>query len=425
MWPKVLANKILRKALGSNNFVADFQNFTGTMLDTKSSSQENLSSNKCFIDQDTYNIFVGSWNVGGIVPSEDLDMEDWLDTHNPAEIYVLGFQEIVPLNAGNILASENRKISMRWNNIISQALNKAILTQAQDNKEEDEYQISYQMKNQSSAEYRKSKDNFQCIISKQMVGIFVSAWVRSDIYQHIQHPRVSCIGCGIMGCLGNKGSVSVRFCLRETSFCFVCSHLASGGKEGDERHRNADAAEILSRTRFPRGPLRNLPKKILDHEIYLPEATTRSLVQKREWNALLENDQLKAEFMKGHVFQGWHEGVIEFAPTYKYYPNSGIYYGCHQKKKGEKRRAPAWCDRIIWFGEGLKQIKYDRAESRLSDHRPIQAIFTAEIEVLSDSKGLGTCLSEGFDCSQNHFKDCPKEKYLCNKISELYTYESI
>ncbi|KAF5734595.1 hypothetical protein HS088_TW15G00087 [Tripterygium wilfordii] len=309
------------------------------------------------------------------------------------------FQEIVPLNARNGLASGNRKISTRWNNIIRQAFNKATLTQAQDNKE-GEYHKLYQKKDQNSAEYRKSKDNFQCLISKQMVGVFISAWVRSDIHQHIRHPSVSCVGCGIMGCLGNKGSVSVRFCLHETSFCFVCSHLASGGKEGDEIHRNTDATEILSQTRFPQGPLRNLPQKILNHDrviwlgnlnyrIYLPEATTRSLVHKKEWNALLENDQLKAKFMKGHVFEGWKERVIEFAPTYKYYPNSGIYHGwgCRQKKKGKKRRAPAWCDRIIWFGEeGLKQIECYRAESGLSDHRPIREIFTAEIEVLSDAK---------------------------------------
>lgn len=63
-----------------------------------------------------------------------------------------------------------------------------------------------------------------------------------------------------------QGSVSIRFQLHETSFCFVCSHLASGGKEGDEKYRNSDIAEILSRTSFPRGPLLNLPRNILDHE---------------------------------------------------------------------------------------------------------------------------------------------------------------
>jgi len=36
-------------------------------------------------------IFVGSWNIGGITPPKNLDMEDWLDTeNNSADIYVLG-----------------------------------------------------------------------------------------------------------------------------------------------------------------------------------------------------------------------------------------------------------------------------------------------------------------------------------------------
>jgi hypothetical protein len=59
--------------------------------------------------------------------------------------------------------------------------------------------------------------------------------------------------------------------LHGTSFCFVCCHLASGGEEGDALLRNADAADILSRTSF-RGDgavapsPEELPKKILDHE---------------------------------------------------------------------------------------------------------------------------------------------------------------
>jgi hypothetical protein len=63
-----------------------------------------------------------------------------------------------------------------------------------------------------------------------------------------------------------QGSVSVRFQLHETSLCFVCSHLASGGKEGDEKCRNSNVAEIFSRTSFPKGPLFDLPRTILDHE---------------------------------------------------------------------------------------------------------------------------------------------------------------
>ena len=48
------------------------------------------------------------------------------------------------------------------------------------------------------------------------------------------------------------------------------------------------------------------------------------------------------ELTEGRVFEGWHEGEIEFPPTYKYYPNSEDYMGSDQQHKCKKRRAPAW-----------------------------------------------------------------------------------
>ena len=50
----------------------------------------------------------------------------------------------------------------------------------------------------------KAPQDFQCIISKQMVGILISVWARSDLRPFIRHPSVSCVGCGFIGCLGNK-----------------------------------------------------------------------------------------------------------------------------------------------------------------------------------------------------------------------------
>jgi len=57
--------------------------------------------------------------------------------------------------------------------------------------------------------------------------------------------------------------------LYQTSFCFICSHLASGEKEGDELRRNSDVVEILKNTQFPRRckvPDSRIPERILDHE---------------------------------------------------------------------------------------------------------------------------------------------------------------
>ncbi|KAJ8537087.1 hypothetical protein K7X08_035488 [Anisodus acutangulus] len=337
MWLTLAANKILED----------------DRLNDEDSSLANSGTSSAEIQNFT------SWNVGGIATPADLNMEDLLDTRNNlADIYVLGFQEIVPLNAGNIIAQENKSIYMQWNSLIRTALNKP-----------PEHRRVGKEKVQQVIHHI-----FECIISKQMVGIFITIWARTPLLPYIRHTSVSSVGCGIFGCLGNKGSVSVRFCLHETSFCFVCSHLASGGKEGDNIIYNITSQDYV------------IWLGDLNYRIYLPEPTTRSLVNDRQWSTLLQNDQLKAELRGGCTFEGWNEEEIEFAPTYKYNPDSDDYYGCNnQKGKKGKSRTPAWCDRIIWFGKGLKQTQYSRGECKLSDHRPVRAIFTAEVKVQCQS----------------------------------------
>ncbi|WCJ33678.1 Type I inositol polyphosphate 5-phosphatase 5 [Euphorbia peplus] len=434
MWPRLVANKILRKRLGSNNFVADFPTNNNSEEDHSipNLGKPSLSADKIFdhqnIDTHNYKVFVSTWNVAGIVPNEDLDISDWLSTPDMCDIYVIGFQEIVPLRASNVLGSENTKTSMIWNSLIRKALNRKKRTMI-NNDEKRMNQIEEESAIESSCGMGQE---YRCIISKQMVGILISVWVRSDVRPYIKYPSVSCVGCGIMGCLGNKGAVSVRFRLHQTSFCFVCSHLASGGREGDEKHRNSDVAEILSRTSFPRGPSLDLPENILDHDrvilfgdlnyrISLPEATIRQLVEKEEWDALLKNDQLILELMNGQAFESWHEESIKFAPTYKYWPNSNVYFGCIQGKKTEKRRAPAWCDRIIWYGEGMKQHLYTRGEVNFSDHRPVKAIFSAEVKVLQSLKGFQQFfLSERFDdqiISKLQLQSSEKSQYHDSRLS--------
>lgn len=53
----------------------------------------------------------------------------------------------------------------------------------------------------------KDQMSYRLIASKQMVGIFLAIWVRTEIVQHVSHLRISSMGRGIMGCLGNKVSI--------------------------------------------------------------------------------------------------------------------------------------------------------------------------------------------------------------------------
>ncbi|KAF8086963.1 hypothetical protein N665_0607s0023 [Sinapis alba] len=484
--------------------------------------------NPRIIDVQNYSIFVATWNVAGRSPPEDLNLDEWLHSSAPADIYVLGFQEIVPLNAGNVLGAEDNGPAKKWHSLIRKTLNNlpgtsgvchtpspipvpiaeidadfsgssrqknatffnrrsfqtpsiwrtdendSSLTQPPVERRlsvcdrvffshrPSDFDPSFRCNHRSSdysrrpsdysrpsdyysrpsdyysraSDYSRQSDVSRCVYSdddngpgdspstglyspgsnagiasnengsriwnssqyclvasKQMVGIFLTVWVKSELREHVKNMKVSCVGRGLMGYLGNKGSISISMLLHQTSFCFVCTHLTSGQKEGDELRRNSDVMEILKKTRFPRvqsSAGEKSPENILQHDrviwlgdlnyrIALSYRSAKALVEMQNWRALLENDQLRIEQKRGHVFKGWDEGKIYFPPTYKYSTNSDRYAGDDLHSK-EKRRTPAWCDRILWYGEGLHQLCYVRGESRFSDHRPVYGIFSAEVE---------------------------------------------
>uniref|UniRef100_A0A251U2F7 Putative DNAse I-like superfamily protein n=1 Tax=Helianthus annuus TaxID=4232 RepID=A0A251U2F7_HELAN len=470
---------------------------------TERSSKKNVNSrNRSRIDLDAgqvtdvnhYRIFAATWNVAGKSPTSSLNLEDWLHTSPPADIYVLGFQEIVPLNAGNVLGTEDNIPAKKWLALIRKTLNSlpgttggcqtpspvpdpvveldsdfegstrprtssffqrrsfqslsrsmrmteyglqvsqpqferrySVCDRAMFGNRSSDYDPCSRWGGGSSDEDNGPDDSpcysnysqapfsglfsmeerdkpvgnsMYCLVaSKQMVGIYLTIWVKSDLRDDVRNMKVSCVGRGLMGYLGNKGSISISMSLHQTSFCFICSHLTSGQKEGDELRRNSDVMEILRKTRFPRVQRtgdENSPQTILEHDriiwlgdlnyrIALSYRAAKALVEMRNWRALLEKDQLRIEQRRGRAFKGWSEGKIYFPPTYKYSNNSDRYAGDDMHPK-EKRRTPAWCDRILWYGRGLHQMSYVRGESRFSDHRPVYSIFIAEVESINRSR---------------------------------------
>ncbi|KAI3967956.1 hypothetical protein MKW92_043998 [Papaver armeniacum] len=450
-WPKQVARKWLNFQGGAKEFNSDYR--VSEMAGTNSVVLEESPPEKWLtetppeslkrprIESDSpspvsdplnQRMFVGTWNAGGKCPHEGLNLKDWLLTPVPADIYVLGFQEIVPLNAGNVLGAEDDAPALKWLSFIRQALNNTELPQnpprrkehknfktrisfsdlisledeldkehleghstSSPNSDIEDEPSNFSMRRKSQ---KSTSSRYSLAASKQMVGIFLCVWVRTDLNQHVSNLKVSCVGRGIMGYLGNKGSVSISMTLNQTTFCFVCTHLASGEKEGDEVRRNFDVIEILKKTKFSQSqkasgqPFTPSPVSILEHDhtvwlgdlnyrLAFPGGDTDELLRNKDWETLLKKDQLMIEQSAGRVFKGWEEGSISFAPTYKYLDNSDQYVAQNQTSKSkEKRRTPAWCDRILWKGKGMKQMWYVRGENKFSDHRPVYSLFSVQLD---------------------------------------------
>ncbi|CAI9109593.1 OLC1v1009437C1 [Oldenlandia corymbosa var. corymbosa] len=327
-------------------------------------------------------VFVGTWNVAGRSPVGSLavDLDDWLNLKDSADIYVLGFQEIVPLKPRTIIAGENLTEAANWNQLIGKTLNDKYgcpwLTPMLNPINSEDYNYSEipestkkfsfksrgfsrtrsQHVSQTGQQYRYTR--YKLLASKKMVGVFLSVWIRRELLKiySISEVKICSVACGIMGRLGNKGSVSVSITIGGTSFCFIVAHLASGEKKGDEGKRNYQVAEIFRRTSFPRIPVDRkhpVPLTILGHDrifwfgdlnyrLCLDDNLARQLIMKQDWKSLQKFDQLEKE-LEGGVFQGWKEGSIKFPPTYKYASaNSNRYSGGVPNRAGEKQRTPAW-----------------------------------------------------------------------------------
>ncbi|KAM4866384.1 synaptojanin-2 isoform 2-T2 [Thomomys bottae] len=309
-------------------------------------------------------IAVGTWNVnGGKQFRSNLlgtaELAEWLldapqlvgavdsqGDSTPADVFAVGFEEMVELSAGNIVnaSTTNRKM---WGEQLQKAISRS----------------------------------------------------HRDV-------AIDTVKTGMGGKAGNKGAVGIRFQFHSSSFCFICSHLTAG--QSQVKERNEDYREITHKLSFPAG------RNIFSHDYvfwcgdfnYRIDLTYEEVfyfVKRQDWKKLLEFDQLHLQKSSGKIFKDFHEGAINFAPTYKYDVGSAAY------DTSDKCRTPAWTDRVLWWrkkrpfdktaGEfnlvdndldGSTKVRhtwspgtlryYGRSELQASDHRPVLAIVEVEVQ---------------------------------------------
>ncbi|XP_053826484.1 synaptojanin-1 isoform X3 [Vidua macroura] len=336
-------------------------------------------------------VCIGTWNVNGgkqfrSIAFRNQTLTDWLldapklagihefqDRKNkPVDIFAIGFEEMVELNAGNIVnaSTTNQKL---W----AAELQKTI-----------------------SRDYK-----YVLLASEQLVGVCLFVFIRPQHAPFIRDVAVDTVKTGMGGATGNKGAVAIRMLFHTSSLCFVCSHFAAG--QSQVKERNEDFVEISRKLGFPMGRMLFSHDYIFwcgdfNYRIDLPNEEVKDLIRQQNWDPLIAGDQLINQKNSGQIFRGFLEGKINFAPTYKYDLFSDDY------DTSEKCRTPAWTDRILWrrrkwpFDRSAEDLDllnasfhsdsnvpytwnpgtllhYGRAELKTSDHRPVVALIDIDI----------------------------------------------
>ena len=383
---------------------------------------------------------IGTWNVGAC-PGTDKDLGAWFvegkgldtdladldlakneaiehagngtDDDDPDSVrvvggdsiglYVLGLQEVIDLNTtkdlmGRAVYTDNRPTE-KWKTAMEAAV----------------------------------PPGYQLVTCEQMVGLMLLVYASPEMASSVGNVSTKSVGTGLLGYFGNKGAVTTRLVLGEsTRITFVNCHLASGASSNYLDRRCWDVGQVLSKTQFEpivhSGVAEDDGEKIGDEDfafwfgdlnfridglpgddirrlltlhakgeygidnnesapppegegVIIPREsaetnnthnTTPSTNSRDETNdqdtalpdpddfpedpsqdptslqatvdSLLPHDQLRRVIKQRKAFHdGWREGPVSFLPTYKYDIGTvGLF------DSSEKRRAPSWCDRILY-----------------------------------------------------------------------------
>ncbi|KAK2402457.1 Endonuclease/exonuclease/phosphatase family protein [Trifolium repens] len=342
-------------------------------------------------------ILSGTWNVGQGKASQD-SLTSWLGSvASNVGLVVVGLQE-VEMGAGFLAMSaaketvglEGSSAGQWWLDMIDKTLDEG--------------------------------STFERIGSRQLAGLVIAVWVKTNIRVHVGDVDVAAVPCGFGRAIGNKGAVGLRVRVYGRIMCFVnchfAAHLDAVGR------RNADFDHVYRTMSFsrPTNLLNTIPVGTSssfsmfrgtnsaegmpelsesDMIVFLGDFNyrlddisydeARDFVSQRCFDWLRERDQLRAEMDAGNAFQGMREAIITFPPTYKFERHQA---GLAGYDSGEKKRIPAWCDRILYRDSRSSlgaecSLEYPVVSSILqyeacmdvtdSDHKPVRCIFSTDI----------------------------------------------
>ncbi|XP_058097970.1 type II inositol polyphosphate 5-phosphatase 15-like isoform X2 [Magnolia sinica] len=362
------------------------------------------SKDLLYAKHENLKILVGTWNVGQERALPD-SLRSWLGTEaSEVGVIVAGLQE-VEMGAGFLaMAAAKETVGLEgsangqwWLDAIGKALEEGTA--------------------------------FERVGSRQLAGLLISAWARKNLRPFIGDVDAAAVPCGFGRAIGNKGAVGLKLRVYDRRICFVNCHFAAHLEAVNRR--NADFDHVYRTLVFSRPSVGLIPAaggssavQLLrganfqavgihsedgrpelaeaDMVVFLGDFNyrlhgisydeARDFVSQRSFDWLRERDQLRAEMKAGKVFQGLREGLIKFPPTYKFERHQ---VGLGGYDSSEKKRIPAWCDRILYRDNRSTSalcectlecpvvssiLQYEACmDVTDSDHKPVRCIFNIDI----------------------------------------------
>ena len=256
--------------------------------------------------------------------------------------------------------------------------------------------------------YHLSVQHFVRLSFCRILGIVIMVFVKQPLLCYIHGVLTSNTRTGFGGWVGNKGAVSVCFTLGDLSVCFINCHLTAQRDKCDTRM--AELKDILETQLFENGT------KPLDHDVLVLLGDLNFRLEGKEFaevvkilddggaKELLVLDQLWLEQKKGtSKLSFFMEMPLTFQPSYRYK------IGTDTLSDGDKGRAPAWCDRVLWHAHertfpkmtdlNPQSVVKDQyycmhKQPRSSDHKAVSAGLTFSVDISKFSPPVIFHLSE-------------------------------
>lgn len=216
----------------------------------------------------------------------------------------------------------------------------------------------------------------------------IRMYARREIFGELKDLEFGAENTGIAHVVANKGGQVIKIRIRDTTLCFVNSHLAA--HEGKMAKRNENIVEIVNGVRLGD---QAIDMYQFDHIFWFGDLNYRisipGMADKQEQCAkvmakidegkfadLWAYDELGHEVTSKRVLTDFHSAPCDFKPTFKLKRQVGNAYNL--------KRTPSFCDRVLYrslpgHANRLDVLEFTSADDfSTSDHKPVRALISVE-----------------------------------------------